>query len=199
MNINMNMNLSSLIIILFNFTIVQGLLSYSIDGRGGAIAFDSTKHKICSLGRYLMVSYLEDKTSRVVVTVYDLRNKFIAANSPFPQGENVLCFASDEHTAYVLSNTGDFFFFGFILFHFVCFKYLNKNNFIFVFVSFVSVKKIGALFQFTEKDIATKLDILIRKGLYLLAISIAAEEKCGSNEIVRLYKLYAENLFENKV
>ena len=70
-----------------------------------------------------MVSYLEDKTSRVVVTVYDLRNKFIAANSPFPQGENVLCFASDEHTAYVLSNTGE-------LFHFIIF-YFNfyiRNN-----------------------------------------------------------------------
>ena len=53
--------------------------------------------------------------------------------------------------------------------------------------------------QFDEKDTPTKLQILIRKALYPLAITLAVEEKCDTGEVVQLYKLYAEYLYDKEV
>jgi hypothetical protein len=53
-----------------------------------------------------------------------------------------------------------------------------------------------SLIRFREKDTANKLDVLLRKSLYPLAISLAAEEQSDVNEVMRLYKMYADHLYK---
>jgi hypothetical protein len=53
-----------------------------------------------------------------------------------------------------------------------------------------------SLIRFREKDTANKLDVLLRKSLYPLAISLAGEEQSDVSEVMRLYKLYADHLYK---
>jgi hypothetical protein len=53
-----------------------------------------------------------------------------------------------------------------------------------------------ALLRFTEKDATSKLEVLLRKSLYPLAIALAAEEQQDASEIMKLYKLYGDHLFK---
>lgn len=53
-----------------------------------------------------------------------------------------------------------------------------------------------SLIRFREKETSSKLDVLLRKNLYPLAISLAAEEQADVSEIMSLYKLYADNLYK---
>lgn len=53
-----------------------------------------------------------------------------------------------------------------------------------------------SLIRFREKDTASKLEVLLRKSLYPLAISLAAEEQSDVSEVMRLYKMYADHLYK---
>ena len=52
------------------------------------------------------------------------------------------------------------------------------------------------LLRFREKDTQAKLDVLLRKTLFPLAISLAAEEQCEAAEIVKLYRTYGDHLYK---
>lgn len=52
------------------------------------------------------------------------------------------------------------------------------------------------LLRFREKDTQAKLDVLLRKSLFPLAISLAAEEQCEAAEIVKLYRTYGDYLYK---
>jgi len=52
------------------------------------------------------------------------------------------------------------------------------------------------LLRFREKDTQAKLDVLLRKALFPLAISLAAEEQCEAAEIVKLYRTYGDHLYK---
>lgn len=52
-----------------------------------------------------------------------------------------------------------------------------------------------SLIRFTEKDITSKLDVLLRKSLYPLAITLATEESCDIGDIMKIYQLYGDFLF----
>ena len=53
-----------------------------------------------------------------------------------------------------------------------------------------------SLIRFREKDTASKLDVLMRKSLYPLAISLAAEEQSDLSEIMKIYKMYGDHLYK---
>ena len=53
-----------------------------------------------------------------------------------------------------------------------------------------------SLIRFREKDTASKLDVLMRKSLYPLAISLAAEEQSDLAEIMKIYKMYGDHLYK---
>ena len=54
----------------------------------------------------------------------------------------------------------------------------------------------GSLIRYTEKTTANKLDVLMKRALYPQAIILAAEEQCDPSEIMKLYKMYADHLYE---
>eukprot|EP00605_Chrysophyceae_sp_TOSAG23-4_P001966 GSChrysophyteH1.ASY1.ANO1.2177.1 assembled CDS len=54
------------------------------------------------------------------------------------------------------------------------------------------------LLRFREKDTQAKLDVLLRKALYPLAISLAAEEQCEVTEIMKLYRAYGDHLYKKE-
>jgi hypothetical protein len=82
----------------------EGVFSYSVEDRGGAAGFEGTKQCISTVGRYVLVASIDDKTKRTNITVYDLRNKFIGMNSPLPVGEKVVMVLNDGSIAYVVTS-----------------------------------------------------------------------------------------------
>lgn len=95
------------------------------------------------------------------MTIYDLRNKFIAASLLLPSGESLRFCSTDDRAVFVITSS-------------------------------------GAILQFLEKDTNGKLEVLLKKSLYTLAITLAAEEQCDAAEIVKLYQKYAEHLYDNE-
>lgn len=137
----------------------EGVFSYSVEDRGGAAGFEGQKQCITAVGRYVLVGCMDDKTKRTMITIYDLRHKFISMSHLLPLGETVLMVFHDGGVAYVVTSS-------------------------------------WSLIRFREKDTSNKLDVLLRKSLYPLAISLAAEEQADVSEIMSLYKLYADNLYK---
>ena len=137
----------------------EGVFSYSVDDRGGAFGFEGHKQCISCVGRYVLVGCMDDKTRRTLITIYDLRNKFISMSHLLPLGDTILMVFNDGGVAYVITSS-------------------------------------WSLIRFREKDTTSKLDVLLRKSLYPLAISLAAEEQADVSEIMSLYKLYADNLYK---
>lgn len=137
----------------------EGVFSYSVEDRGGAAGFEGQKQCITAVGRYVLVGCMDEKTKRTMITIYDLRNKFISMSHLLPLGETVKMVFHDGGVAYVITSS-------------------------------------WSLIRFREKDTSNKLDVLLRKSLYPLAISLAAEEQADVSEIMSLYKLYADNLYK---
>ena len=61
-------------------------------------------------------------------------------------------------------------------------------------VSYI-ITSMGALIRFREKDTASKIDVLLKKSLHILAIALAAEEQAPASDVMKLYKTYADHLF----
>lgn len=94
-----------------------------------------------------------------MVTIYDLRNKFISMSHLLPLGDTVRMVHHDGGVAYVITSS-------------------------------------WAIIRFQEKDTASKIDVLLRKSLYPLAISLAVEEQSEVTEVMRLYRMYADHLYK---
>lgn len=67
----------------------EGIFSYSVEDRGGAVGFEGEKQCVSAVGRYILVASLDEKTKRNNITVYDLRNKFISFSGQIAAGEKV--------------------------------------------------------------------------------------------------------------
>jgi vacuolar protein sorting-associated protein 11 len=111
------------------------------------------------LFRYILVGCIDEKTKRTMVTIYDLRNKFISMSHLLPLGDTVRMVHHDGGVAYVITSS-------------------------------------WALIRFQEKDTASKIEVLLRKSLYPLAISLASEEQSAVTEVIKLYRLYADHLYK---
>jgi hypothetical protein len=158
----------------------EAIYTYTIEGRGGALAIFGEKQSILTVGRYTLVVSLEEKstgsiistggigdlpaaikssTNRCVVTIYDLKNKFICGTTKkyfLPNmNERILYIFSDGGIAYLLTTGWN-------------------------------------LIRFREKDVNRKLDVLlnqVKPPLYSLAITLAGEEQLDPQEIMKLYKV----------
>jgi vacuolar protein sorting-associated protein 11 len=109
--------------------------------------------------RYILVGSMDEKTKRAMITIYDLRNKFIVMSHLLPLGDHVRMVLQDGGVAYIITSS-------------------------------------WSIIRFREKDTASKLDVLLRKSLYPLAITLAAEEQTDVSEVMRLYKLFADHLYK---
>jgi hypothetical protein len=52
-----------------------------------------------------------------------------------------------------------------------------------------------SLIRFKEKETTVKIELLKKKFLFQLAISLAAEEQCEVSEIMKLNKEYGDHLY----
>lgn len=55
---------------------------------------------------------------------------------------------------------------------------------------------VDAHHRYRERDTASKVDVLLKKSLYPLAISLATEEQSDISEIMKLFKLYGDHLYK---
>ena len=124
----------------------EGVFLYSVDDRGGAAGFEGEKQCVSAVGRYILVGSMDTKTRRVLVTIYDLRNKFISMSHLLAPGDNIKMVLHDGGVAYVVTTA-------------------------------------GTLIRFREKDTLCKVDVLLKKSLHALAISLAAEEQAPVAEV----------------
>ena len=124
----------------------EGVFLYSVDDRGGAAGFEGDKQCIAAVGRYILVGSMDEKAHRVLVTIYDLRNKFISMSHLLAPGDSVKTVVHDGGIAYAITTA-------------------------------------GALIRFREKDTLSKIDVLLKKSLHALAISLAAEEQAPLSEV----------------
>lgn len=125
----------------------DGVYFFTPDDRSVCFGFEGEKKYCYFFKHYLMVAHV-DPRGRHQVNIYDLQNKFIAFNWTLTYGHvsRSKREPSDvEEVRHAVSEFGSLF--------------------------VVSSK--GLVYRITEKDTASKLDILFRKNLYSIAISLA--------------------------
>ena len=54
----------------------------------------------------------------------------------------------------------------------------------------------SSLICFRERETSSKVDILVQKSLFPLAISLAAEERSAVSDIMKLYRQYADHSYD---
>lgn len=84
----------------------EGVFLYSVDDRGGAAGFEGDKQCVTAVGRYILVGSMDVKTRRVLITIYDLRNKFISMSHLLAPGDHIKMVLHDGGVAYVVTNSG---------------------------------------------------------------------------------------------
>jgi hypothetical protein len=62
-------------------------------------------------------------------------------------------------------------------------------------VAYVITSQWGLL-RLKEKDTSSKLEVLLRKSLFPLAIALATEEQCDVSERLKLFKMYGDHLYK---
>lgn len=51
------------------------------------------------------------------------------------------------------------------------------------------------IYKLVEKDISGKLELLIKKDLYTLAIKVASNQRCDDATISDIYKRFGDHLY----
>uniref|UniRef100_M4BQ08 Vacuolar protein sorting-associated protein 11 homolog n=1 Tax=Hyaloperonospora arabidopsidis (strain Emoy2) TaxID=559515 RepID=M4BQ08_HYAAE len=158
---------------------------YTTEDRSVCFAFEGEKKYLHFFKHYLLVAHI-DPRGRHQVNVYDLQNKFIAFNwtltSTNPKGPmRKPPLASNSRTAdarFGLDEMEE-------VRHVVC-----EFGAIFV------VSSMGHVYRLSEKDTTSKLEILFRKNLYSIAISLAFSSNYDVNSIIDIFRMYGDHLYQ---
>ena len=147
---------------------------YTPQDRGGCFGFEGEKKYICYFKHYLLVAHV-DPRGRHAINVYDLKNKFIACNwtltstmNKSTKREGGTSSEDKEEIRYVVSEFGSIF----------------------------VVSSHGHIYRLSEKDTASKLELLYRKNLYAIAISLAFSAHYDINNIVDIFRMYGDHLYD---
>lgn len=161
----------------------EAIYTYTIEDRGGALAIFGDKQSIVTVGRYTLVVSVDDKVTPIndlnptttaqsnksnksIVTIYDLKNKFVCGTT------KKYYLPNNEKILFNFSDNGGI-------------AYLITSNY--------------NLIRFREKDVHRKLDVLltqVKPPMFPLAITLAGEEQLESQEIMKLYKMYGDHLYQ---
>ncbi|KAJ0409947.1 hypothetical protein P43SY_005841 [Pythium insidiosum] len=181
---------------------VDAVYFYTTEDRSVCFGFEGEKRYLQFFKHYLLVAHV-DPRGRHQINVYDLQNKFIASNwtltgasvgagsrgggvpggpsssssrPPLPgsAGAN----ARAPGARFGLDDREE-------IRHVVC-----EFGAIFV------VSSIGCVYRLTEKDTTSKLEILFRKNLYSIAISLAFSSNYDINSIMDIFRMYGDHLYE---
>lgn len=167
---------------------------YNTEDRSVCFGFEGEKKYLSFFKHYLLVAHV-DPRGRHQVNVYDLQNKFIAFNwtltsvggggkgpmggarrPPLPQGSSRGSTAPGAR--FGLDDMEE-------IRHVVC-----EFGAIFV------VSSVGHVYRLSEKDTTSKLEILFRKNLYSIAISLAFSSNYDINSIMDIFRMYGDHLYQ---
>ncbi|KAF0695239.1 Aste57867_13931 [Aphanomyces stellatus] len=141
---------------------------YTPEDRTVCFGFEGDKKYLSFFKQYLLVAHV-DPRGRHQVNVYDLQNKFIAFNWTLTNtAKSTTRFDETEEIRHVVSEFGA------------------------VFV----LSSLGYVYRLTEKDTASKLDILFRKHLYSIAISLAFSSNYDLTSIMDIFRAYGDHLYQ---
>ncbi|KAH9095721.1 hypothetical protein LEN26_017769 [Aphanomyces euteiches] len=153
---------------------------YSPEERSVCFGFEGEKKYLSFFKQYLLVAHV-DPRGRHQVNVYDLQNKFIAFNWTLTNTTTASSGSSSgpsSRFAGLVDETEE-------IRHVVC-------EFGAVFVQ----SSLGYVYRLTEKDTASKLDILFRKHLYSIAISLAFSSNYDLTSIMDIFRAYGDHLYQ---
>ncbi|KAI9988114.1 hypothetical protein PInf_024375 [Phytophthora infestans] len=158
---------------------------YTTEDRSVCFGFEGEKKFLRFFKHYLLVAHV-DPRGRHQVNVYDLQNKFIAFNwtltSTNPKGPMrkppLASNARSPGARFGLDEMEE-------VRHVVC-----EFGAIFV------VSSMGHVYRLSEKDTTSKLEILFRKNLYSIAISLAFSSNYDVNSIIDIFRMYGDHLYQ---
>jgi len=145
----------------------EAVYFYVPEGKGASLIFQGQKKMLAWFRGYLIVVEKDTKATNMPsatasqiskmnnVTIYDLKNKFIAWNGQI------------SDVTYIVSEWGSIF--------------------------LVTGEK--QIFQLEEKDTSTKLDLLFKKNLYVVAINLAHSAQYDYSSIIEIFKKYGDHLY----
>ncbi|XXQ38213.1 Vacuolar protein sorting-associated protein 11 like protein [Plasmodiophora brassicae] len=137
----------------------SGIFFFELDDVGPCYGFESRKRSLHWFHAYLVtVSDHKSDPSKHELTVYDLRNKFIAFSGVF------------DAIAHVLIEWGAL-----------------------IVVPQHSPRK---LIELTESDLTTKMDMLFKRNLFPIAISLAQSQALDQSFVMEIVKRYGDHLYE---
>lgn len=158
---------------------------YTTEDRSVCFAFEGEKKYLSFFKHYLLVAHV-DPRGRHQVNVYDLQNKFIAFNWTLTSTNPKLASRKPPMAG---NNRAPGARFGLDemeeIRHVVC-----EFGAIFV------VSSVGCVYRLTEKDTTSKLEILFRKNLYSIAISLAFSSNYDINSIMDIFRMYGDHLYQ---
>lgn len=115
-----------------------------------------------------------------VLTIYDLKNKFIAYTTTF------------NNISYIISEWGSIFI-------------LTRDGLVPFLRVVAAIRKLALtnrsgfchrkLYQIQEKDTQTKLETLFKKNLYSVAIDLAHSQQYDYNSIIDIFRKYGDHLY----
>ncbi|CAM9643977.1 unnamed protein product [Chrysoparadoxa australica] len=162
----------------------DGVYFYTAEDRGGAAGFDGEKALVGCLAGYVLVASSEAGSQRVSVTVYDVRNKFIAFQMLLPQGQGARLLScssdpeGDRNAAYMVISPST----------------SNGNN---QGGQGQMKKSSGAtLIRLLERGTPAKLELLYRKNLYPVAIALAHASDYDVDDVMAIYRMYGDHLYK---
>lgn len=133
----------------------QAVFFYEPEEKGICFGFEGKKHLVGWFNHYLYLVYEGNKDERVHLTIYDIKNKFIAYSSTFDPVINIV---SEWNSIFVLT----------------------------------SKKKV---YQLSEKDRQTKMEMLFRKNLYTIALSLANTQDLDRSYVTDIHQMYGDHLY----
>lgn len=149
-----------------------GIFFFSPEDRGVCYASDLDKSRVAWFRGYLIVASTEPTSGRCTVSIYDLKNKFVAFTL-VPQSGGQRRSGSGGHrrgpvVLDILSEWGAIF-------------VLTHNH---------------VMYQLVEKDTATKLEHLFKIHLFDIAISLAFSNNYDYANIMDIYRMYGDYLYK---
>ncbi|CAN0275685.1 unnamed protein product [Ascophyllum nodosum] len=166
----------------------DGVYFFSSEDRGGAAGFEGKKQHVGCLWNYILVVNEDARSRRHTINVYDMRNKLVAFHVLLPQGQAVkrICCQGERHAAGagVVDSDGR-------IGNGIGGPGASGGGG----VAFILTDR-NALLRLRERDTPSKLELLFRKNLYPMAISLAYASDHDVSEILGIYRMYGDHLYK---
>ncbi|CAM9107763.1 unnamed protein product, partial [Scytosiphon promiscuus] len=166
----------------------DGVFFFSCEDRGGAAGFEGKKQHVGCLWNYILVVSEDGRSGRHTINMYDMRNKLVAFHVLLPQGQAVkrICCQGERHDPNSAISTGNIVPAG------------SGNGSVGGSgegLAFILTDR-NALLRLRERDTSSKLELLFRKNLYPMAISLAYASDHDVSEILEIYRMHGDHLYK---